>query len=171
MIPEPEYTIRLLNAHATWHKPELAGSFLLISTDLFLLLFFQCLCSHFAQECLFHLACAFKHRPSTQVEEQLCFLVSMFVFPDIAGISANMMDSPSHCDRWENGAKPRNPHSGLKKNRPFRALLLRSVVLDSFMVVFGFFRSCTCQTLAVNARNRVKTTKFKVTLSRTLKST
>ena len=51
---------------------------------------------------------------------------------------------------------------GLKKTRPFRFLLLKTAVLDWFMVSFCLFRwSLTCQTPAVNARNGAKTTKFK----------
>ena len=52
--------------------------------------------------------------------------------------------------------------SGLKKTRPFRFLLPKSVVLDWFMVNSClFWWSFTCQTLAVNARNCAKTTKSK----------
>ena len=52
--------------------------------------------------------------------------------------------------------------SGLKKTRPFRFLLLKSAVLDWFVVSSCLvWLSFTCQTLAVNARNRAKTTKFK----------
>ena len=58
------------------------------------------------------------------------------------------------------GSSP--PLSGLKKTRPFRFPLLKSVVLDWFMASSCLFRwSFTCQSLAVNARNRAKTTKFK----------
>ena len=54
------------------------------------------------------------------------------------------------------------PESGLKKTRPFRFLLLNTVVLDWFLVSSCLSRwSLTCQTLAVNAKNRTKTTKFK----------
>ena len=53
--------------------------------------------------------------------------------------------------------------SGLKKTRPFRFLLLESVVLDWFMVGSCLFRwSFTCQNLAaVNARNRAESTRIK----------
>ena len=51
--------------------------------------------------------------------------------------------------------------SGLKKTRPFRFLLLKSVVLNCFMVSSCiFWWSFTWQTLAVDARNRAKTTIF-----------
>ena len=51
---------------------------------------------------------------------------------------------------------------GLKKTKPFRFLLLKSVVLDWFMVSSCLsWWSFACQTLAVNARNHAKTTKFK----------
>ena len=54
------------------------------------------------------------------------------------------------------------PNSRLKKTRPFRFLLLKSVVLDWFMVSSCLSRwSLTCQNLAVNARNRAKTTNQK----------
>ena len=49
---------------------------------------------------------------------------------------------------------------GLKKTRPFRFLLLESVVLDWCMVSFCLFQwSFTDQNLAVNARNCAETTK------------
>ena len=52
--------------------------------------------------------------------------------------------------------------SGLKNTRPFRFLLLKSVVLDWFMVSSCLFRwSLACQNLAVNTRNRAKTTRIK----------
>ena len=52
-----------------------------------------------------------------------------------------------------------NHRSGLKKTKPFRFPLLKSVVLDFFMVSsFVFLWSFTCQTLAVNARNCAKNT-------------
>ena len=57
--------------------------------------------------------------------------------------------------------------SGLKKTRPFRFLLPKSVVLDWFMVSSCLFRwSFTCQTLVVNVRNRAKTTNAKVTFEK-----
>ena len=63
----------------------------------------------------------------------------------------------------------RQRKSGLKKTRPFRFVLLKSAVLDWFMVSSClFWWSFTCQTLAANARNRAKTTKFKSDVLETL---
>ena len=46
------------------------------------------------------------------------------------------------------------PFSGLEKTRPFRSLLLDSIVLDWLMV-------SSCQNVAVNGRNRAETTNQK----------
>ena len=61
--------------------------------------------------------------------------------------------------------------SGLKKTRPSRFLLLK-ILECSFGLVNGQFLpfrwSFTCQTMAVNARNRANTTKFKSDVLETL---
>ena len=72
------------------------------------------------------------------------------------------------CPHSEECQKPQPPlllkKYRLKKTRPFRFLLLASVVLDWFMVNSCFcWWSFTCQNLAVNARSRAETTKLKVT--------
>ena len=59
--------------------------------------------------------------------------------------------------------------SGLNKTLPFRLLLVKSVVLDWFMVRSCILRwSFICQNLAVNARNRAKITKIKSDVLETL---
>ena len=76
--------------------------------------------------------------------------------PDVLGLA------PSRPGTLSRHASQIPLYSGLKKTRPFRFLLLKSVVFDWFMVSSCLFSGRSpAKTLEVNARDRARIAKFK----------